>query len=150
MPPPIRPVPVTPRIVSTASTVVSSGQPFRGSSSLAAELTKTRRRTRRPWLSSKASNTGRPPDPRRRGRDCLQPQEIVGPLGPNLCRDVLLAAHGVERHDATVEMQGVEQLRNGGDLVRLAVDLALTEHQSLITRPGADQMQRAVIVAAAA
>ena len=51
---------------------------------------------------------------------------------------------------AAVEMQGVEQLGDGGDLVRLAVDLALTEHQSLITRPGADQMQRAVIVAAAA
>src|SRR4051795_7321186 len=39
---------------------------------------------------------------------------------------------------------------DGGDLVRLAVDLALTEHQSLITGPGTDQMQRAVIVAAAA
>src|SRR3954468_9760944 len=47
-------------------------------------------------------------------------------------------------------MQGIEQLGDGGDLVRLAVDLALTEHQSLITGPGADQMQRAVIVAAAA
>src|SRR3954467_6516937 len=33
-------------------------------------------------------------------------------------RVVLLAAHGVE-------MQSVEQLENGGDLVRLAVDLAL-------------------------
>src|SRR3954452_7150620 len=46
--------------------------------------------------------------------------------------------------------QGIEQLGDGGDLVRLAVDLALTEHQSLIARPGTDQMQRAVIVAAAA
>src|SRR3954464_10405169 len=47
-------------------------------------------------------------------------------------------------------MQGIEQLGDGSDLVRLAVDLALTEHQSLITGPGADQMQWAVIVAAAA
>src|SRR3712207_9069712 len=31
-----------------------------------------------------------------------------------------------------------------------SIDLALTEHQSLITGPGADQVQRAVIVAAAA
>src|SRR3954471_1330383 len=51
-----------PRIASTASTVRRSGQPLRGSSSRAAELTKTRRRTRRLWLSSQASNTGRPPD----------------------------------------------------------------------------------------
>src|SRR5215204_5617644 len=51
---------------------------------------------------------------------------------------------------SSVTMQGVEQLGDGGDLVRLAVDLALTEHQSLITGPGADQVQRAVIVAAAA
>src|ERR671932_7525 len=63
----------------------------------------------------------------------LQPQEIVGPLGPNLCRDVRLAAHGVERHDGALEMQGVEQLGDGSDLVRLAVDLALAERQPLIT-----------------
>jgi hypothetical protein len=42
-------------------------------------------------------------------------------------------AHRVQRHDAAVEPQGIEQLGNGGDLVRLAVDLALTEHQPLIT-----------------
>jgi len=47
-------------------------------------------------------------------------------------------------------MKGVEQLGNRGDLVRLAVDLALAERQSLITRPGADQVRRAVLVAAAA
>src|SRR3954453_10725190 len=80
----------------------------------------------------------------------LQPQEIVGTLRPDPRGDVLLTAHGIERHDGAVEMQGVEQLGDGGDLVRLAVDLALTEHQSLITGPGADQMQWAVIVAAAA
>src|SRR3954452_18756795 len=80
----------------------------------------------------------------------LQPQEIVGTLRPDPRGDVLLTAHGIERHDGAVEMQGIEQLGDGGDLVRLAVDFALTEHQSLITGPGADQMQRAVIVAAAA
>jgi hypothetical protein len=80
----------------------------------------------------------------------LQPQEIVGPLGPKPRGDVRLAAHSVERHDAAVEVQSVEKFGNGGDLVRLAIDLALAEHQSLITRPGADQMQRAVIVAATA
>ncbi len=43
-----------------------SGQPLRGLGSFAAGSMKTRRRTRRPWPSSKASNTGRPPDPRPR------------------------------------------------------------------------------------
>src|SRR4028118_1363915 len=80
----------------------------------------------------------------------LQHQEVVGGLRPDPRGDVLLAAHGVERHDAAVEMQGVEQLGDGGDLVRLAVDLALAEHQSSVTGPGADRVQRAVIVAAAA
>ena len=39
----------------------------------------------------------------------LQPQEIVGPLGPDPHGDVLLTAHSVERHDAAVEVQSVEQ-----------------------------------------
>src|SRR5919202_4291811 len=81
---------------------------------------------------------------------CIQPQEIVSALGPDPRGDVLLTAHSVERHDAAVEMQSVEQFGNGGDLVRLAIDLALTEHQPLITGPGADQVQRAMIVATAA
>src|SRR3954453_13441055 len=80
----------------------------------------------------------------------LQRQEVVGTLGPDPRGDVLLAPHRVERHDGAVEMQGIEQLGDGGDLVRLAIDLALTEHQPLITGPGANQVQRTMIVAAAA
>src|SRR4051794_27097921 len=80
----------------------------------------------------------------------LQRQEIVGALRPDPRGNVLLASHRIERHDSAVEMQGIEQLGDSGDLVRLAVDLALAEHQSLITGPGTDQMQRSVIVAAAA
>src|SRR4051794_22867609 len=80
----------------------------------------------------------------------LQRQQIVGTFGSDPRGDVLLAPHRVERHDGALEMQDVEQLGNGGDLIRLAVDFALSEHQFLITCPGADQMQRAVIVARAA
>src|SRR3954470_19615380 len=80
----------------------------------------------------------------------LQRQEIVSTLRSDPRGNVLLAPHRVERHDGAVEMQGIEQLGDGGDLVRLAVDRAPTEHQFLITCPGADQMQRAVIVARAA
>src|SRR5690349_5372593 len=35
----------------------------------------------------------------------LQHQEIVGVLGPDPRGDVLLRAHGVERHDGALEMQ---------------------------------------------
>src|ERR671939_1869498 len=44
----------------------------------------------------------------------LQHQEIVGALGPDPPGDLLLAAHRVERHDAAVEPQAVEQLRDRG------------------------------------
>src|SRR5689334_18048572 len=131
------------RIVSTASTAWRSGQPLRGSRSLAAGSRKTRRRTRRPWLSSKASSTGRPPGPaaeagalevlayRREGAAVigLERQEVVGVLGPDPLGDPLLAAYRVQRDDAAVEVQGVEQLGDGRDLVRLAVDRALPECQ---------------------
>src|SRR4051794_23269232 len=66
----------------------------------------------------------------------LQRQQVVGTLGSDPCGNVLLAPHSIERHNGAVELQGVEQLGDGGDLVRLAVDLALTEHQSLITGQG--------------
>ena len=80
----------------------------------------------------------------------LEHQEVVGALGPDLRGDVLLAAHGVQRHNATLQMQGLQQLRDRHDLVRLAVDGALAKRQPLTACPGADQVQGPMIVAAAA
>ena len=80
----------------------------------------------------------------------LERQDIVGALGPDLLGDLLLAAHRVERHDAAFEPQDIEQLRDGRDLVRLAIDRALAERQPAAARPGADQVQRALTMAAAA
>src|SRR4051794_6073348 len=71
----------------------------------------------------------------------LQPQEIVGALGPDPLGDLLLAAHRVQGNDTAFELEGIEQLGDGSDLVRLAVDRALAEHQPLLARPGADQVQ---------
>src|SRR4051812_6895697 len=102
------------RIVSTASTAWRSGQPLKGSRPFAAGSRKTRRRTRRPWPSSKASNTGRPPDPRPKQvrPKCsrtegaavvgLERQEVVGVPGPDPLGDGLLAAHRVQRDDAAL------------------------------------------------
>src|SRR5690242_14388206 len=80
----------------------------------------------------------------------LQHQEVVGALRPDPFGDALLTAHRVQRDDAAVEVQGVEQLGDGRDLVRLAVDRALAERQPAPARPGADQVQRPALVAAAA
>ena len=80
----------------------------------------------------------------------LERQEVVGAPGPDPLGDGLLAAHRVQRHDAALEPQGVEQLRDRRDLVRLAVDRALAERQPVLARPGADQVQRPALVAAAA
>src|SRR3954449_12932084 len=98
------------RIVSTASTAWRSGQSLKGSRPFAAGSRKTRRRTRRPWPSSKASNTGRPPGPaaeagalevlayRLEGAAVvgLERQEVVGVPGPDPLGDGLLAAHRVQ------------------------------------------------------
>src|SRR4051794_15576211 len=143
------PVPGTPRSVSTASTVLRSGQPRKGARAVVAASTKTRRRTKRPW-PSKASNTGRPLDPGPKQVRAvlahgsisaavigLQHQEVVGALGADPLGDLRLAAHRVERHDAAIEVQGLEQRRDRTDLIRLAVDRTLAESQLLPARPGA-------------
>src|SRR4051794_12776934 len=152
------------RIVSTASTARRSGQPPRVSSLRAAGSTKTRRRTRpavallegvehRPaaGLAAKAGTLEVLPDSLEGAAMVrLEHEKVVGALGPDPLGDALLAAHRVQRDDAAVEVQGAEQLGDGRDLVRLAVDRALAEHQPAPARPGADQVQRPALVAAAA
>src|SRR3954447_17168497 len=80
----------------------------------------------------------------------LKHQKIVGALGPDLRGDVLLAAHRIQRHDAALQVQGLQQLRDSRDLVRLTVDCALAKRQPLTACPGADPVQGPMIVAAAA
>src|SRR4051812_32132411 len=59
-------VPLRLRMVSTASTVRSPGHALRASRAAALVLANTRRRTRRPWVSSKASQLARPGAPQRK------------------------------------------------------------------------------------
>jgi hypothetical protein len=66
-------------------------------------------------------------------------QEVIGTPVEDLAGDRLLAAHGIQRHDAVLQGQSLEQRRDRGDLVRLAIDLALAERQPLLA--GADQVQ---------
>src|SRR4051794_27962005 len=80
----------------------------------------------------------------------LEHQEVVGALGPDLRGDVLLASHRIQRHNAALQVQGLQQLRDCDDLIRLAVDRALAQRQPLFAGPGADHVQGPMIVAAAA
>jgi len=72
-------------------------------------------------------------------------REVVAPACQNLLGNSGLAPHGVERHDAVLKRKLVQQFRNGGDLVRLAVDTALAQHKALLTRPRTDHVQRRLL-----
>src|SRR3954470_3616016 len=72
----------------------------------------------------------------------LEHQQVIGTPVEDLAGDRLLAAHGIQRHDAVRQGQRLEQRRDRGDLVRLAIDLTLAKSQTLLTGPGADQVQR--------
>src|SRR4051794_7578760 len=72
----------------------------------------------------------------------LEDQQIIRVPVQDLASDRLLAAHGIQRHDAVLQGERLEQRRDRSDLVRLAIDLTLAEHQALLAGPGADQVQR--------
>jgi len=57
-------------------------------------------------------------------------------------RRLVLAVEGIGGDDAAVQRQQGKQLRQHRDLVRSVGDPQLAEHQALLARPGADQVQR--------
>jgi hypothetical protein len=76
-----------------------------------------------------------------RGLVALDREQVVALLD-DLGGNLALAAHGVDAHQQALDVQGFEQLRNGGDLVALAGDLLLAEHQSELGGEGADHVDR--------
>lgn len=50
-------------------------------------------------------------------------QQVVGHLRPNGARNRLLAAHGVQGHDAALKAQHAQQLRDDRDFVGVVVHL---------------------------
>src|SRR3954470_7750972 len=71
----------------------------------------------------------------------LERQQVVASARQDLFGGRGLAAHRIQRHDAVLQGELVQQRRNGGDLVRLTIDAALAQHQALLTGPGAHQVQ---------
>src|SRR5215218_8030153 len=71
----------------------------------------------------------------------LKNQQVVGPARQDLLGDCSLAAHGVQRHDAVFQCELVQQFRDGCDLVRRLVNTTLAQHEALLARPGAHEVQ---------
>src|SRR3954465_7103372 len=71
----------------------------------------------------------------------LENQQVVGPARQDLLSDCGLAAHGVQRHDAVLQRELVQQFRDGCDLVGRLMDATLAQHEALLARPGAHQVQ---------
>src|SRR4051812_23701566 len=71
----------------------------------------------------------------------LEHQQVISAPLQDPVGNRLLTAHGIQRHDAVRQGQRLEQRRDRGDLVRLAIDLTLAERQALLAGPGADQVQ---------
>ena len=71
----------------------------------------------------------------------LEAQDIVRPMRVQLGCNVFLAANGVYGDDAPAQVQQTQELRDGRDFVALSVDLALSQQQPHVGRPGADHVQ---------
>ena len=71
----------------------------------------------------------------------LDRQHVLAPLANDPGGDLLLAAHGVEGHHGSIEIQQLQQFRNRGDLVGFGVRRHLAERHVILHRPGADHVQ---------
>jgi len=80
----------------------------------------------------------------------LQRQHVVRARLADLVGDGLLAAHGVDADHGTPQIQQIQHLRDGRDLVGLAVHGLLRQHQPRLGGIGAQQMRRALRAPAAA
>ena len=64
----------------------------------------------------------------------LERDEIIALLVEDLPDDGSLASHGAGRHDATLDGQELQEFRNGGDFIGLAVCLELAHDESAVLR----------------
>ncbi len=59
--------------------------------------------------------------------------------------DLALTSHGVDRHRRAGDAQQIQQFGDGRDLVALVCDGQLPQHQLVVRRPGADQVDRRLL-----
>lgn len=70
----------------------------------------------------------------------LQRQDILTTLANDLFGNRRLAPERINRNRTAMEFEQRKQLWNGGDLVRFVVDRHLSEHQTILGSPSADEM----------
>src|SRR6266498_1743648 len=74
----------------------------------------------------------------------LEREHVIGALFANLFGNILLRAHRVNCHYATLDMEQAQQFGDSRNLIRLPIDFDLSESQTIEPSPGADQMDRAL------
>ena len=80
----------------------------------------------------------------------LEAEHVVRFAVHNRLGNGLLAPHGINRHDAALDAQQLEEFGDGGDFIGLLVRLHLPEQHAGFTRPGAHEVQRRLPVVARA
>src|SRR3954464_9842808 len=76
----------------------------------------------------------------------LDGDDTVAPTSDDLLDDLLLAAHGVDRDERAVQVDLLQELRDGGDLIGLGVGGHLSQCDPLLAGPGADDVQGAEVL----
>lgn len=75
-----------------------------------------------------------------RGLVGLDRQQVIGSQGADRAGDLALSAHGIDADQTPFDGQGLQQLRDGRDLVTLVGDLFLTQNQPQAGGEGADHV----------
>jgi len=68
----------------------------------------------------------------------LKGKNIVGALIDYLPGNFLLAPHGVSGHHTTIDVENLEQFRDGCNLIGFILRFYLTQDQPMANRPGTD------------
>ena len=67
----------------------------------------------------------------------LECQDIIGPLLGDDFGDLLLTAHGIKGHRGTPQVEPLQELGNGRDVIGLVIHFDLTSYQPVAIGPGA-------------
>lgn len=71
----------------------------------------------------------------------FEAKDLVAALVDDLLGNVGLAAHGIDGHNAALELKQSQQLGNRGDLVGFLLARLLAQHQAVAVAPGAEHVQ---------
>lgn len=76
----------------------------------------------------------------------LECQNIVSAFGHDGLDDLTPGSHRINSDDTAFELHQFKQRGSGGDLITLAIDLLLTQHQPVLAGPGTDHVDGAFAI----